>query len=99
VVVTGDHETGYLWGPGSDPTWQPLANNGSAALPGMQFYTANHTNSLIALYARGEGAPGFAARLAGQDPVRGSYVDNTRIAQVVFKLFSAYQVFLPVVGR
>jgi alkaline phosphatase len=99
VVVTGDHETGYLWGPGSDPAWQPLVNHGAGVLPGMQFHTDNHSNSLIAIYARGEGAQAFAAQLSGFDPVRGSYVDNTRIAQVVFKSFSAYQAFLPFVGR
>ena len=25
VVVTADHETGYLFGPGSDPTWTPIS--------------------------------------------------------------------------
>ncbi len=36
VIVTGDHETGYLTGPGSDPAWMPLVNNGAGYLPGME---------------------------------------------------------------
>jgi len=38
LIVTGDHETGYLLGPGSDPTWQPLVNNDKDMLPGMEWY-------------------------------------------------------------
>ncbi len=26
LIVTSDHETGYLTGPGSDPSWMPLIN-------------------------------------------------------------------------
>ena len=62
VIVTGDHETGYLWGPGSGAdatgkgTWVPLVNNGEDAVPGMQFNSGDHTNSLIPFFAKGEGA-------------------------------------------
>jgi hypothetical protein len=36
VIVTGDHECGYLTGPGSDPTWEPIINNGAGNLPGVE---------------------------------------------------------------
>jgi alkaline phosphatase len=89
VIVTGDHETGYLWGPGSgagasgEGTWLPVANNGEDAVPGMQFNSGDHTNSLIPLFARGEGAGKLRAAAAGIDPVRGRYLDNTDIARVI----------------
>jgi alkaline phosphatase len=45
VVVTGDHETGYLWGAGVDPedpaTWfAPVADNGAGVVPSFYFYSA-----------------------------------------------------------
>ncbi len=88
LIVTGDHETGYLWGPGSNPTWEPLVNNGAGVLPGMQFNSPNHTNSLIRMYAKGDDARWFRNMIAGEDPVRGMYVDNTSIAKVIFKVLS-----------
>jgi alkaline phosphatase len=46
LVITGDHETGYPWGP-ARITWEPLANNGAGNQPGMAWFTPNHTNSLV----------------------------------------------------
>ena len=56
LIVTGDHETGYLWGPGSSLTWTPIVNNGAGNLPGMQWNSPNHTNSLMILSAKGDAA-------------------------------------------
>jgi alkaline phosphatase len=97
LIVTGDHETGYLWGPGSNPSWQPLVNNGIGILPGMQFYFTNHTNSLVAMYAKGEAAQRFETMVAGVDQVRGDYVDNTSIAQLIFEVLKSYKIFIPVI--
>lgn len=89
VIVTGDHETGYLWGPGSgadvagNGTWRPLVNNGRGALPGMQFGSGDHTNSLIPLFAKGARANDLHAAASMTDPMRGRYLDNTAIAKVV----------------
>ncbi len=49
VVVTGDHECGYLWGPGVDPenpdTWfAPLVDNGAGNVPGFYYYSAPYNN-------------------------------------------------------
>jgi alkaline phosphatase len=99
LIVTADHETGYLWGIGSNPTWQPLVNNGMGIVPTMQFYSPNHTNSLIGIYAKGGDAHWFTSMIAGTDPVRGDYVDNTSIAQVIFKVLRPYNLFMPVIER
>ncbi len=85
LVVTGDHETGYLTGPDSDPLWMPVVNNGAGNVPGMEWHSVDHTNSLIPLFAKGS-----AGRMLGMsadeiDPVRGRYLDNTELAGVLFR--------------
>ena len=84
LIVTADHETGYLTGPGSEPTWQPLENCGRNQPPGMEWHSDNHTNSLVPLFAQGAGSDLLKQQVQGNDPVRGPYVDNTAIAEVVF---------------
>lgn len=84
LIVTGDHETGYLTGPGSDPKWQPLVNNGVGKMPGMEWHYGSHTNSLLPLFAKGAGSAYFTSCVQGDDPVRGKYVDNTEVAKAVF---------------
>ncbi len=84
LIVTGDHETGYLTGPGSDPTWEQIVNNGAGNLPGMEWHYTNHTNSLMILSAKGDAARLFRPYADLFDPVRGAYVDNIDIAEVVF---------------
>lgn len=89
LIVTGDHETGYLTGPGSGqfdegPVWTPIINNGAGVLPGMEWHSPNHTNSLMILSAKGDAGRMFSRYATGFDPVYGRYVDNTDIAKVVF---------------
>jgi alkaline phosphatase len=81
VVVTSDHETGHLSGPGSGPGWVPLENRGPGALPGHAFHHTYHTNQLVPLFARGAGSEALRLRVGGRlDPVRGPYLDNTDLA-------------------
>jgi alkaline phosphatase len=98
IIVTGDHETGYLTGPGSNPEsqesgssvqdiWKPLINNGAGKLPGMEWHTHGHSNSLIPFYAKGFGSEKFHQRIKGTDPVRGKYIDNADIGQVLLSLY------------
>ncbi|MFQ6092768.1 MAG: alkaline phosphatase [bacterium] len=98
VIVTGDHECGYLTGPGSglrvdDPrgkpfaVWNPIENNGTGKLPGMEWHSDSHTNSLIPLYAKGPGSERFHGCVKGSDPVRGPFVDNTDVARVMRESF------------
>jgi len=84
LIVTGDHETGYLTGPGSDPTWEPIVNNGAGNLPGIEWHSGSHTNSLVPLAAKGDSARAFRWLADEFDPVRGLYVDNTELGQVLF---------------
>jgi alkaline phosphatase len=84
LIVTGDHETGYLWGPGSDPAWMPIVNNGAGNLPGMEWHVTNHTNSLMVVSAKGDAARMFRRYADEYDPVRGWYLDNSEVAKLVF---------------
>lgn len=84
LIVTNDHETGYLTGPDSDPTWTPIVNNGIGVLPGMEWHSGNHTNSLVPLFAKGDAARMFQRYADQFDPVYGRYLDNSELAQVLF---------------
>jgi alkaline phosphatase len=84
LIVTGDHETGYLTGPGSDPIWEFIVNNGAGDLPSVEWHSLSHTNSLIPLVAKGDAARAFQWLADEFDPLRGPYVDNTELAQVLF---------------
>jgi alkaline phosphatase len=88
LIVTGDHECGYLYGPESNPTWEPLVNNGKGVVPGMTWYSDKHTNQLIPFFAKGIGAGVFQSRLVGVDPVYGPYIDNTSIGEVLIDSLS-----------
>jgi alkaline phosphatase len=87
LIVTGDHETGCLTGPGSDPGWQLLVNRGRNQLPDMQWHSDSHTNHLIPLFAKGQGAERLLPLVRGHDPVHGPYVDNTAVAEAAFAAF------------
>lgn len=89
VIVTADHETGYLWGPGTgvpggNGTWMPLVNNGEDAVPGMQWNSGDHTNSLVPFFAKGPASSELRAAAKGIDAQRGRYLDNTAMATVIF---------------
>ncbi len=83
LIVTADHETGYLAGAGADPTWTSLVPGGEGAVAGHTWHSGNHTNQLVPVYARGAGADALTARATGSDPVRGAYLDNTDLATVL----------------
>lgn len=86
LVITADHETGYLGGPapadGPEPGCRaslPLEPRGRGRLPGLRFGARDHTNALVPLLAAGAGSLELAARAGHEDPVRGKYLDNTDI--------------------
>lgn len=89
LIVTGDHETGYLNGPYSNPGWTPVASNGAGAVPGMEWYSSSHTNSLIPVFAKGDAARMLHEYADEIDPVRGPYVDNTELGLVLFRAMEA----------
>jgi alkaline phosphatase len=101
LIVTADHETGYLTGPGSDPGWQPLVNNGRGQLPGMEWHSTQHTNQLVPLFVHGEAAVFLDGYADEFDPVRGAYIDNTEIAAFLFRAMDAqlFCLYLPILER
>ncbi|MBN2019344.1 MAG: alkaline phosphatase [Sedimentisphaerales bacterium] len=88
VIVTADHETGYLTGPDAGGSQRnELVNNGPGKMPSMEWNSGSHTNSLVPFYAKGSGAKYFKDAVDGNDPVHGPYIDNTDIANVIFSLW------------
>ncbi|MFH2005375.1 MAG: alkaline phosphatase [bacterium] len=84
LIVTGDHETGHLSGPRSDPTDTDLIGTGAGILPLLTWHSSGHTNKLIPLFAKGADARLLGSFASGFDPVRGEYLDNTDVGEWVF---------------
>jgi alkaline phosphatase len=92
VVVTSDHECGYLTAPASQleglDLLTPLPNNGAGSLPDMQFNSGNHTNVLIPIYAKGPGVDALNALADQTDPKRGAYLDNAEIGEFILEMLA-----------
>jgi alkaline phosphatase len=95
LIVTADHETGYIWGPGSGApaTWNPVIDNGPGVMPGFTFNSDIggfnwHTNSLVPMYAKGPCSDMFNTLATGTDPVRGAFIDNTQYITVMKEAFT-----------
>ena len=91
VIVTGDHETGYLVGPNWDgnniyATYE-ISDAGKGEMPGGQFLSGDHTNMLIPFYVKGAGSEVLGAYADHHDFYRKSYLDNTEIGQGIFKMW------------
>jgi alkaline phosphatase len=95
IVVTSDHETGYITGPGSgkewpnndfSKTWKPLLNKGKGKVAGMEWHSDEHTNALVPLFAKGRGSERFVALAEETDPVHGFFLDNTEIGRLMIEL-------------
>lgn len=81
VIVTADHETGYLSGQGEDPDYRALTG-AAGEVPTHDYYSRNHTNMLVPVFFRGAGSEDIARSTTGTDPVRGEYIDNVTIANL-----------------
>ncbi|MBN1543293.1 alkaline phosphatase [candidate division KSB1 bacterium] len=99
LVVTSDHETGYLTGPesgpgkaGEKPAWNPLHNNGAGSLPGHEWHSGSHTNSLVPLYAKGQGSADLAKLSAGKDPKYGRYIRNAGVGQSLLEFWPSVSI-------
>lgn len=70
--------------------WRPVVNNGKGNMPGFSFFSSWdagkgvfwHTNALVPLWANGAGASEFQP--IASDAVRGPYIDNTDIYDVMY---------------
>ncbi|MBK8167168.1 MAG: alkaline phosphatase [bacterium] len=86
LLVTADHETGYLGGPapatGPEPACLaslPLEPRGPGVPPGLRFNSGDHTNALVPLAAAGPGSTRLTAVAGDVDPVRGLWLPNVAI--------------------
>ena len=92
LVVTADHETGYLSGANEAATDDnPDAEDRFNAMEGEKgkvarhgWYSGQHTNQLVPFFFKGAGSEDIMARTSGTDSVRGEYIDNTLVANLVF---------------
>lgn len=87
ILVTADHECGYLTAAGAKSAAVPLTGAGRGNAPDVRWRENGHTNSLVPLYARGPGAERLLEFATADDPVRGPYLDNTDIAKTCFGLW------------
>ncbi|MFP4467808.1 MAG: alkaline phosphatase [Bacteroidales bacterium] len=88
IIVTSDHETGYLTGPNHpEPVNDPVVNRGQGNLPEVQWNSGGHTNMLVPFYAKGPGTEMFTYFADEKDPVRGPFLQNTDIPNAIFLMW------------
>lgn len=82
VVVTADHETGYLFGetPGDYSSIIPSTDADPATLAAHSWNSGDHTNMLVPFFSKGAGTEQLTTLGTGLDLVRGHYLDNTSMA-------------------
>ena len=97
LLVTSDHETGYLWGPNG--VFNEVLNNGKDLLPGATYNSTGHSNSLVPLYAIGANSQLLAKFADQEDPVRGRYLDNTEIFRAMKGNFAVPQAIMLLLSR
>ncbi len=112
LIVTADHECGHLWGNGNSGYFDVngdtnftlgvdygyIGDNGQTNLPNGVYFSSNHSNALVPLYARGVGSDLLLGMIEGTDTNlagyynldaglwSGAYIDNTAIAALGFGL-------------
>ncbi len=83
LIITADHETGYLTGINGYNS--NIQSNGKGSLPSMTWNSMHHTNVLIPLYAKGVGSNLFDDYADEIDSLRGYFIQNSEIGQVMFR--------------
>ncbi|RYG42619.1 alkaline phosphatase [bacterium] len=84
LVVTTDHECGFVLGPNSEEVpFDPIVDLGKGKVPGLRQNSGGHTNALVPVYARGAGVEALEGFATKTDPVRGPYLDNTDLAKLL----------------
>ena len=84
LIVTADHETGYLSGKDETESWNPQTGEEGKA-PEHQWYSGEHTNQVVPFFFKGAGSEDIKAKATGTDPVRGKYIDNTDVANLIIQ--------------
>lgn len=83
LIITADHETGYLLGPDSEEEWKPLENRGKGKVPGHTWHSGSHTNQPVPCIAKGAGAEKLLDAVKGEDPFYGPYIDHVDIPETI----------------
>lgn len=86
-IVTGTFEQGYLTSK-SFSTENPLKNYLPTSKDDLQYNSQYPTNLLTPIYAHGNGSELFHSYIDETDFVFGSYINNTEISQICFRLLS-----------
>ena len=81
LVVTADHETGYLGGAEDDPNFTEMTGK-AGELPTVGWSSGDHTNHLVPYFFKGAGSDAILNSTVGDDDVRGGYIDNTTVANL-----------------
>lgn len=95
LIITTDHGNALPLSPESASiAFDPVKNPGKGKLPQVKFWSDNHTNEVVRLWARGAGAEAFLGQVRGHDPkfashvghnTDGAYVDNVDVFTVMKK--------------
>jgi len=91
LIVTADHECGFLWAEEGNDKFNPIINEGKGKVPKMKWYSKNHTNSLVPFFVKGAGSNLFKLFADEYDPNYGYFIQNTEIAQAVFLLWGSFE--------
>lgn len=83
LIITADHETGYLCGPNAGERWEALENKGKGQVPGHSWHTGGHTNQPVPCFAKGAGSEKLLEHVKGEDPFYGPFIDNTDVPKVI----------------
>ncbi len=88
IIVTSDHECGYLTGPlHPEQVNDPVVNRGRGSLPEAHWHFGSHTNMLVPFYAKGAGMELFKHYANETDPVLGPFLQNTDIPKAIFQMW------------
>jgi len=82
LIVTADHETGYLGGAEDDPNFTEMTGS-AGELPTVGWSSGDHTNHLVPYFFKGAGSDAILKSTIGTDPVRGDYIDNVTVANLL----------------
>lgn len=81
LIVTADHETGYLSGADEGKVYNALRGEKGAA-PHHTYYSGDHTNMVVPFFFRGSASNDILGSVTGTDKVRGDVIDNVTVANL-----------------
>jgi len=92
LIVTSDHECGYLTGPkpnDNNPITNPIINNGKGRLPEVSWNHTGHTNALVPFYAKGSNAEMLNKYAYEKDSIYGYFINNSDMPLAIFNFYNS----------